>query len=137
MKAAAPDSTTLSFSSELGCPASPPVLAFPGNSITPQLLPGTVTIVEPFFRRGDVNADAKIDIADAIFTLSYLFARTAAPGCLDAADLNDDGAVDIADPITLLSCIFPGPGTPPLPLAECGLDPSADSLSCDSFPPCD
>jgi hypothetical protein len=42
----------------------------------------------PTFIRGDANADTGVDIADAIFTLSYLFAKGTPPSCLDAADAN-------------------------------------------------
>ncbi len=93
--------------------------------------------LEASYGRGDTNSDAAVNIADAVFLLSHLFASGSAPSCKDAADANDDGALDIADPIRLLSNIFPGPGTMPPPPDECGLDPSADSLSCDSFSPCD
>ena len=37
------------------------------------------SVVPVPFRRGDTNADAAVDIADAVFTLSYLFAKGAPP----------------------------------------------------------
>jgi hypothetical protein len=46
------------------------------------------------FLRGDANTGATIDIADAIFILSCLFAEGPSLSCLDAADANDDGNVD-------------------------------------------
>ncbi|UCF32328.1 MAG: hypothetical protein JSV78_08320 [Phycisphaerales bacterium] len=54
------------------------------------------------FLRADPNTDNAIDLADAIFTLSDLFAAGPAPTCLDAADANDDGAVDLADGVYIL-----------------------------------
>ena len=97
--------------------------------------------VEPclVFHRGDANADNTLDIADAIFTLGYLFANGPAPSCLDAADTNDDGAVDIADATAVLSHLFAGAGDLPDPFGECGLDPTPDDpeLGCESFPPCE
>jgi len=46
----------------------------------------------PKFQRGNANADARIDIADAIYLLSHLFAHGPAPSCKDSGDANDDGA---------------------------------------------
>ncbi len=96
-----------------------------------------VTLVPPeVFRRGDANADGAIDIADAIFTLSYLFAQAAPPACLDAADANDSGTLDIADAITTLSHLFAHGGDLPAPFGACGTDPTADEQDCGSFAPC-
>jgi hypothetical protein len=91
------------------------------------------------FQRADVNADNTHDIADAIFTLSYLFAGGPSPSCLDAADTNDDGEVDIADAIAVLSHLFAGSGDLPEPFGECGEDPTPEDpeLGCESFPACD
>ena len=87
------------------------------------------------FVRGDCNADTRIDIADPVYTLTYLFAGGQAL-CLDALDVNDDGKVDIADPIALLTHLFAGGAPPPAPFPDCGPDPTAGSLGCASFPPC-
>ena len=89
------------------------------------------------FGRGDSNADNAFDIADAIFTLSYLFAEDSPPTCLDAADANDDGAIDIADAIAILGHLFGGAAPLPEPFGECGIDPTADDLTCASYPPCE
>jgi hypothetical protein len=59
-------------------------------------------------RTGDVNADGKVDIADAIRLLGYLFGHAEPPGCMKAADANDDDGVDIADAIAILSYLFAG-----------------------------
>ncbi|HAK96999.1 MAG TPA: hypothetical protein DCM87_18915 [Planctomycetes bacterium] len=88
------------------------------------------------FLRGDGNADGKLDIADAIFTLSYLFAKGKAPTCLDAADANDEGKIDIADAIAVLGRLFAGTGPLPAPFGACGADPTTDGLNCALFPPC-
>ncbi|MCA8959064.1 MAG: hypothetical protein KDC38_01065 [Planctomycetes bacterium] len=89
---------------------------------------------EQAFRRGDCNGDLAFDIADAIRTLSFLFAGDVAPNCLDACDSNDDGAADIGDAIYALSTLFSGGLTPPAPYEECGNDPTSDSLNCASYP---
>jgi hypothetical protein len=88
------------------------------------------------FVRGDTNTDSAIDIADAIFTLSYLFAEGPAPSCLDSADANDDGALDIADAIALLSHLFANAGDLPAPFGECGIDPTLDELGCLEYAGC-
>ena len=82
------------------------------------------------FIRGDSNGDGNLDIADAIFSLNFLF--SAGPGpCLDAIDANDDGMNDIADPIFALDVLFGGGGTTPaMPFPMCGEDPTADALDC-------
>jgi len=89
------------------------------------------------FKRGNVNGDDRMNIADAIFILGYLYSGSQAPTCLDAADANDDGAVDIADAITLLDHLFGESGPLPEPFGACGIDPTADELGCDSYPPCE
>jgi len=91
------------------------------------------------FTRGNVNGDANLDIADAVFLLSHLFAPgSPAPTCMKSADVNDDSQVDIADPIYLLNYLFaPGSPAPPPPFEECGTDPTPDDLSCESFEPCE
>jgi len=81
------------------------------------------------FRRGDANADGRLDIGDPIGALQYLFSG-AASICPRALDANDDGHVDIADPVALLAGLFQG-GPPPPPPATCSLDPTASALCCD------
>ncbi len=83
------------------------------------------------FRRGDVNDDESVDIADPIVILGYLFLNEQNIGCMDAADTNDDGSVDVGDPIFLLDYIFSGGTTPADPgPSDCGLDPTLDSIGC-------
>ena len=89
-------------------------------------------------RRGDVNADARVDISDGIRTFMYLFLGAPAPSCLDTADTNDSGRVDISDGLLILNDFF-GPGTrisAPGPF-DCGPDPTPDELGCASHPPCE
>ena len=57
------------------------------------------------------DVDLAVDIADAIFTLAYLFGAGAELPCADAADANDDEALDIADAIAILAHLFGGQGT--------------------------
>jgi hypothetical protein len=90
------------------------------------------------FVRGDCNVDTSFNIADAVAVLSYLF--PSGPPitllCDDACDSNDDGLLNIADAVATLNALFAGGPLPPAPHPLCGLDPTADSLGCGSFPPC-
>jgi len=87
------------------------------------------------FRRGYANADAQLDLADAIQLLMHLFAGTGMP-CRDADDINDDGQNDIADPIVLLNYLFTNGPRPADPFEACGKDPTDDPLGCEEYPPC-
>jgi hypothetical protein len=124
------------------------VAAVPGDEITVIIYPAPGTVPDTMgdsaadrrsviverpgrsgFRRGDSNSNGSVDMADAVSSLSWLFAGGRTPGCLDAADANDDGTVDIGDPISILNWLFLGGPTPrrPGPFA-CGEDPTADGL---------
>ncbi len=95
----------------------------------------TPGIVIPRFIRGEVNADGKVDIADAIALLGHLFAQKPAPVCPDAADANDDGALNIADAIKILGHLFASAGPLPPPFPSCGQDPTdTDTLAACIFP---
>lgn len=90
----------------------------------------TFDVAPATFRRGDVNGDGHIDIADPISLLSYLHLDGPAPFCADAADGDDDGSLLVTDAIVLLNYItgfgafIPVPG----PL-ECGADPTTDEIA--------
>ncbi len=95
----------------------------------------TFNVLAGGFRRGDANVDGKVDIADAIAMLGYLFAQKHLQ-CLQAADANDDGKTQISDPIYLLGYLFAKTAPPPPPFPRCGPDPTADLLTCDSYTAC-
>jgi hypothetical protein len=87
----------------------------------------------PRFRRGEVNGDSKINIADPVAALDYLFRGGDAPGCLDGADANDDGKVDLSDAVATLGHLFLGASALPAPGPwHCDIDPTADDLGCES-----
>lgn len=48
---------------------------------------------------GDINSDAKVDIADAVTVLNIM----AAGDYSEAADVNGDDKIDIADFVTILN----------------------------------
>ncbi len=80
------------------------------------------------FVRGDPNFSGAVDLADAIYCLSYLFADGETPPCLDAADSNDSGSIDISDGIYILGYLFGGGSPPPYPFPSGGADPTDDPL---------
>lgn len=86
-------------------------------------------------RRGDVNSDGGVNVADAPVLLGFLFGSTAL-ACLDASDVNDDANVTISDVVFLLDYLFvAGSAAPPAPgPAACGPDPTIDSLPACSAP---
>jgi len=89
---------------------------------------------EEIFRRGDVQADGRINIADALYLLNALFRRGPAPPCARAADANNDGRLSVADGLAALTHVFRG--TPlPAPSLSCGVG-SENALTCESFAPC-
>ncbi len=88
------------------------------------------------FSRGDANGDGKFDIADAVFTLQYLFAGGAAPSCMDAADVNDDGTPDLSDAVRTLLVLFRH-ATVPAPYPGCGGDPTEDALAQCAYSLCE
>jgi hypothetical protein len=89
------------------------------------------------FRRGDVDQDGAWNLTDAIAVLDHLFLTARPLDCMDAADANDDGQLNIADPVALLGHLFLGSRAPPRPFANCGFDPTADALACQTFRACE
>ncbi|NRA75656.1 MAG: hypothetical protein HRU16_06905 [Planctomycetes bacterium] len=84
----------------------------------------------PSFLRGDANEDLNVNVADAVFILTYLFLQGSSGLCLDAMDVNDSGSVNIADGIRLLEFLFVSGDPPEAPWPSPGEDPTPDSLPC-------
>jgi hypothetical protein len=99
------------------------------DAFRPQTQDGRVVIRKAFIR-GDSNQDKRIDIADTVFMLSYIFMGGRAPTCEDAFDSNNDSRLDISDPIFLLNYLFMGTAQPSHPYPIPGVDPDLDSLGC-------
>lgn len=100
-----------------------------GVAITPAQVDGLLIAVIGSFIRGDGNGDGQVNVADAVYTLGYLFAG--GPGvCPDAMDANDDGALNIADAVYELGFLFSGGPPPPAPHPGTGADPTPDALGC-------
>jgi len=110
-----------------------PVAGSHTRSVRPHLHAGKITVVDEIvFRRGSINSDADVNVADVIYLLQYLFAGGVAPGCQKAADINDDGTVDIADAVWLLAYLFKHAAPPRPPFTSCGPDPTEDNLTCEA-----
>lgn len=86
--------------------------------------------LQPFVR-GDVDADKRLFLTDALRILHALFGqRTIA--CQKSADVDDDGQISISDALFLMRFVFVSGAVPPAPgPAFCGADPTEDSLSCE------
>ncbi len=105
------------------------VLAIEGQSVDPQftVLPlyvGTSLRIIPeliIFERGDLNADDKVDIADPVFTLRFLFLGGPPPRCRDEADFDDDGCLNVTDTVATLQRVFLGGSRTSVP-TECGTE---------------
>ena len=87
------------------------------------------------YQRGNANADANLDITDAIAVLNFLFLGGSIP-CVRAGDADDDGQVIITDGIFILNYLFLGGPAPKEPLGTCGEDPTPDDLTCERFDRC-
>lgn len=90
----------------------------------------------PRFRRGDSNADGKLDLADPVFHLSWLFSGAGAPSCLEASDADGDGQHNLTDAIYSLGFLFLGGPAPPAPgPVDCG-EGGDLKFGCASYPGC-
>ncbi len=85
------------------------------------------------FRRGDVNGDQKVNVADPIAALRFQF-HGMVVSCVDAADFDDNGKIEITDPIQMLTYVFLDGAPPPEPFTAPGEDPTPDDLCCFAAP---
>ena len=88
------------------------------------------------FQRGDFDASGNVNLADPINILNYQFNNGAEPNCLKIMDIDDNGLIQLNDPVLLLSYLFSNGAAPAAPFDSCGIDPTEDSISCDSFDFC-
>lgn len=63
-------------------------------------------------KRGDLNGDGNVDIADLTYLVSYLYKNGTAPNPLEVADVNGDGSVNEGDIAYLTSYLFAGGPAP-------------------------
>ena len=91
----------------------------------------------PEFVRGDTNVDGAVDLADARSLLKRLFLGGNPSRCRETADVNNDGEIDVRDGVGLLTYLFRGGSRPAQPSPpDCGPDPQAPFLGCDSYRHC-
>lgn len=102
----------------------------------PSLVNGSLTIGHAF-RRGDVDANGTFNgLVDGLYLLSFGFQGGPSPPCLDAVDADDNGLLNsLVDGLALLQFAFLG-GPMPAPALDCGIDPTADGLDCQSYDFC-
>lgn len=137
-------STSINFTGDLAPPApSPPTPIVVSTGEVGALVNtsgGSFTIEEQplgtAFVRGDVDGNGAHDLSDPVKILNYLFLAGEQPECMKSADCNDNGAVDLADPVYLLDWLYTGGPILPAPIDACGIDPTEDSLICDTYPGC-
>ncbi len=135
---------------QLGADAGPPPVVFPDldvqllhrNPAGPlhvfslHLIASPSSKPVPFFRRGDANGDAAVDLSDAVGTLYWLFLGDPDPGCLEAVDSDANGAHELTDAVYVLDYLFQAGPAPPTPGPdECGAG-EKEIFSCQSYPPC-
>jgi hypothetical protein len=85
------------------------------------------------FLRGDANRDGKINIADPIATLNFLFYDGPSLPCEDAADSDDDGRLNLTDAIITIHYLFLGDAVLKAPGATYPwFDPTPDGITCKS-----
>jgi hypothetical protein len=75
--------------------------------------------VQAAYLFGDANGDTGIDLSDAVYLISYIFAGGAVPVPLTSGDVNCDTAIDISDVVYVLAYIFAG-GLAPCQASEIG-----------------
>ncbi len=68
--------------------------------------------ITPGYICGDANANGAINVADAVFIVSYIFREGPAPVPFEAGDANCDGAVNVGDAVYIVNYIF-REGPPP------------------------
>jgi hypothetical protein len=88
------------------------------------------------FRRGDANDDGELNLSDPVFGFNHLFRGGPEPTCQSSLDANDDGELNITDPIYVILFLFRGGEPLPPPTGACGFDGTLDTLTCESFAPC-
>jgi len=85
-------------------------LADGSDDILPTLVAGNITIVRIC---GDVNADAQVNVGDAVYLINYIFKGGPEPiPELCQGDANGDGQVNVGDAVYLINYVFKGGSAP-------------------------
>ncbi len=106
----------LALSDEIGDPRVDVMVMYSGISFRPGVLaPAAITVAgvqAVTFLPGSANADGRLDIADGIYILNYLFAGGPPLPCELAGDANGDCVLDSSDAVYVIMHQFLG-GPPP------------------------
>ncbi len=116
------------------------------QSVTPDFAEALDVTLEPsavdesgLFVRGDANDDTRVDIADGIWVIQFLFYGGTESSCLGSADANNDNRLDISDAMFIFNyqlqpdaALRGGPLAPPpaAPFPGCGRDEDLDPADC-------
>jgi hypothetical protein len=93
----------------------------PDGSIYPMLVDANSYDATPVLQPtccitpGDANDDGEVNVADAVYNITYIFLEGPPPPCPAQADANCDGTGNVGDAVYLISHIFSG-GPPPCPV---------------------
>lgn len=123
------------YSNALGDPPVQVLFVIDGYEVRPATRPGWVSLPEKEFIRGDADENGRLEIADAMRILGWLFLGGRKPRCMDAADANATAEVNIADPIYILSYLYIGGPEPPAPFPFCAAVPPV--LGCERHEYCE
>jgi len=72
---------------------------------------------------GNCNGDLRLDLADGVFLLQFLFTGGTRPECRPRCDFEGDGALDVSDAVALIAYLVQGGASPAplvLPPEACG-----------------
>jgi len=127
----------IEFSNLLGSPPVQTVMVFDLIEVVPSTTPGTITVTEPTFLRGDVDQSGSVSLIDGVL-LCYRVSGLQPPGdCRDADDINDDELLTISDAVYLFQYMFVGGPSIPAPSGVCGPDPGVEgNLDCNDHLAC-
>lgn len=84
----------------------------PAGDYLPVIHSGALTITGG--RRGDANTDELLNVSDAVFLISFIFAGGPAPATVYNGDADANSLINISDTVYLLAYIFSGGPAPPL-----------------------
>jgi hypothetical protein len=130
---------TLELKNELGNPplSNSIVVTTPekgARTVFPAISGGKVIVKQienPSFLRGDTNGSGKLDLADHVYLINYVFRKGPKPPCMDAADVDDNGLIEFLDMVLILDYLFEATFVPPPPFPDYGKDTTPDALNCD------
>jgi hypothetical protein len=77
-----------------------------------------ITVVDhmPQYLCGDANGSQFVDVDDAVYIITYIFASGPAPNPIESGDCNCMGGIDIDDAVYVITYVFAGG---PAPCADC------------------